>query len=222
MNPSAALASLCFTLAAFLSLGGCSERAVREGSPASVRSEPRMEAQPMATEKTQTGAVAPAAAKTETALFGAGCFWGVEHIFRQQPGVIDAVSGFAGGKTKNPTYKQVCYEETGHAEVVQVTFDPSKITYEQLVDIFFRLHDPTQVDGQGPDIGDQYRSVIFAKTPEQARVAQAVKERRAGKHSRPIATTIEPDAVFYKAEDYHQRYYEKTGKQPYCHFLRPE
>jgi len=217
MNPSATLVSLCFMAAALFASAGCGDRAVGDASPASVRTS---EGQPVASEKTRTGT--PAAAKTDTALFGAGCFWGVEHIFRQQPGVIDAVSGYAGGKTKSPTYKQVCYEDTGHAEVVRVTFDPSKISYEQLVDIFFRLHDPTQVNGQGPDIGDQYRSVIFANTPEQARVAQAVKERRAGKHTRPIATTIEPDATFYKAEDYHQRYYEKTGKQPYCHFLRPE
>ncbi|MBC7772775.1 MAG: peptide-methionine (S)-S-oxide reductase MsrA [Pyrinomonadaceae bacterium] len=159
----------------------------------------------------------------EKAMFGAGCFWGVEHIFRKQvPGVIDAVSGYAGGSLENPTYEQVCRTDTGHAEVVEVTFDPAKITYEQLVDNFFRLHDPTQVDRQGPDIGDQYRSVIFYYTPEQKTAAEAVKSRRASKYSRPIATTIEPASKFYKAEAYHQRYYEKTGKTPYCHVLRAD
>jgi len=162
-------------------------------------------------------------ATMEHAMFGAGCFWGVEHIFRKQvPGVIDAVSGYAGGTLENPTYEQVCRHDTGHAEVVQVTFDPSKVTYEQLVDYFFRLHDPTQVDGQGPDLGDQYRSVIFYYTPEQKATAEAVKKRRAPKYSRPIATTIEPASTFYKAEGYHQRYYERTGKTPYCHVLRPD
>lgn len=170
-----------------------------------------------------TAASSSAAARTETALFGAGCFWGVEHIFRTEvPGVIDAVSGYSGGKTVNPTYKQVCYDDTGHAEVVLVTFDPAKISYEQLVDVFFRLHDPTQVNGQGPDLGDQYRSVIFYNSPEQKAAAEAVKARRAPKYKQPIATTIEPAQTFYKAEDYHQRYYQTTGKQPYCHFLRPE
>lgn len=159
----------------------------------------------------------------EKALFGAGCFWGVEHIFRKQvPGVIDAVSGYAGGTQVNPTYEQVCSGTSGHAEVVEVTFDPSKTTYEQVVDAFFRLHDPTQVDRQGPDIGDQYRSVIFYSTPEQKRIAEAVKARRAPKYSRPIATTIEAASTFYRAEGYHQKYYERTGKTPYCHVLRPE
>lgn len=160
---------------------------------------------------------------TEVATFGAGCFWGVEHIFRHQvPGVIDAVSGFSGGKTENPTYRQVCYDNTGHAEVVQVTFDPSKASYEKIVDAFFRLHDPTQVDRQGPDIGDQYRSVIFYHSDAQKEAAQRVKASYQKKFSKPIATTIEPFRSFYKAEDYHQRYYDKTGKQPYCHVLRPE
>jgi len=159
----------------------------------------------------------------ETAMFGAGCFWGVEHIFRKQvPGVIDAVSGYSGGKLKNPTYRDICNGDTGHAEVVKVTFDPTKITYEQVVDHFFRLHDPTQGNRQGPDIGDQYRSVIFYYSPEQQKTAELVKQRRAAKHSRPITTTIEPVTTFYSAEDYHQKYYEKNGKEPYCHVLRPE
>lgn len=162
--------------------------------------------------------------KMEQAMFGAGCFWGVEYIFRQQAGVSNAVSGYSGGKVAKPTYKQVCYDETGHAEVVQVSFDPAVISFEQLTDIFFRLHDPTQVNGQGPDLGDQYRSVIFYATPEQMATAQKVKERRqaSGKYKKPIATTIEPAQAFYPAEEYHQRHYEKNGEKPYCHFLRPE
>lgn len=161
--------------------------------------------------------------QVEVATFGAGCFWGVEHIFRHQvPGVIDAVSGFSGGKTANPSYKQVCYDDTGHAEVVQVTFDPSKTSYDKIVDAFFRLHDPTQVNRQGPDIGDQYRSVIFYHSEAQKEIAERVKGERQKKHSKPIATTIEAFKSFYKAEDYHQRYYDKTGKEPYCHILRPE
>lgn len=158
-----------------------------------------------------------------TAVFGAGCFWGVEHIFRMQvPGVLDAVSGYSGGKISNPTYQQVSYEDTGHAEVVQVTYDPSKVSYETLVDVFFRLHDPTQINRQGPDIGEQYRSVIFYATEEERATAEAVKARRQTRLKNPIATTIEPAQTFYKAEEYHQRYYQKTGKQPYCHFLQPE
>lgn len=160
---------------------------------------------------------------TQTALFGAGCFWGVEHIFRTQvPGVIDAVSGYAGGKTENPTYQEVCSHTTGHVEVVLVTFDTNKTDYDKIVDAFFRMHDPTQVDGQGPDIGEQYRSVIYFNSPEQERIAKAVKERRAPKYAEPIATTIEPAPKFYKAEDYHQQYYQKTGKTPYCHTLRAD
>lgn len=161
---------------------------------------------------------------TEVAIFGAGCFWGVEHILKDVPGVIDTVSGYSGGRVENPTYKQVSYDDTGHAEVVQVTFDPSKVTYEALVNVFFRLHDPTQVNGQGPDIGDQYRSVIFYTTDEQQKIATAVKNARntSGKYKKPIATTIENAAKFYPAEDYHQDYYVKTGKTPYCHYLRDE
>lgn len=165
----------------------------------------------------------PGSPRLEKALFGAGCFWGVEHIFRKDvPGVVDAVSGYAGGKTANPTYQQVSAHETGHAEVVLVTFDPDKVSYEKLVDAFFRLHDPTQVNRQGPDIGDQYRSVIFYYSPEQKTTAEAVKAKRAPKYARPIATTIEPAPEFYKAEDYHQKYYLRSGSKPYCHVLRPE
>ena len=117
---------------------------------------------------------------TESATFGAGCFWGVEWVFRKVPGVLDAVSGYSGGATANPTYREVCSHRTGHAEVVQVTFDPTIVTYDQLLQVFWAMHDPTQVDRQGPDVGDQYRSVIFAHTPEQALAATESKARGAG------------------------------------------
>ncbi len=149
----------------------------------------------------------------EKATVGAGCFWGVEAAFRQVPGVTDAVSGYSGGTMENPTYRDVCTDKTGHAEVVQVTYDPAKVSYDQLLDVFWKMHDPTQVNRQGPDFGTQYRSAIFFHTPEQEKVVRAAKERleKSGKFSRPIATEITPAGPFYKAEDYHQRYLEKRG-----------
>ncbi len=154
---------------------------------------------------------------TEQATFGAGCFWGVEWVFRKVPGVIDAVSGYSGGTTANPTYREVCSHTTGHAEVVQVTFDPTIVTYEQLLEVFWAMHDPTQVDRQGPDVGDQYRSAIFTQSPEQEVTATASRARAQTMFKRPIATEIEPLTVFYPAEDYHQQYYEGNGHTPYCH-----
>ena len=153
----------------------------------------------------------------EKATFGAGCFWGVEQFFREVPGVIDAVSGYAGGAVDHPTYKQVCTDETGHAEVVEMTFDPAIVSYATLVDLFFKMHDPTTLNRQGPDVGTQYRSAIFTHSPEQERVARARLEAaaRSGRYRRPIVTTIEPAATFWRAEDYHQRYFEKHGG--HCH-----
>jgi peptide-methionine (S)-S-oxide reductase len=156
---------------------------------------------------------------TETATFGAGCFWGVEWVYMQVPGVIDAVSGYAGGVTPDPTYEQVCSHTTGHAEVVEVTFDPSRVSYDQLVEIFWVMHDPTQIDRQGPDVGDQYRSVIFTHSEDQQATAEASRERVASRFTRPIATEILPAPTFYPAESYHQRWYEKKGGTPYCHTL---
>ena len=147
----------------------------------------------------------------EKATFGAGCFWGVEVTFRQIEGVVDAAVGYMGGTTENPTYEDVCTDTTGHAEVVQVEFDPDRVPYEALLDVFWRSHDPTQVDRQGPDVGTQYRSAIFAHTPEQANAAEASKRAVAAEFDRPIATRIEPAAAFYRAEEYHQRYLEKRG-----------
>ncbi|GMV27507.1 MAG: peptide methionine sulfoxide reductase MsrA [Phycisphaerae bacterium] len=162
--------------------------------------------------------------QTQLATFGAGCFWGVEATFRLQPGVVDAAVGYSGGHLENPTYKQVCTDTTGHAEVVQLTFDPTKVSYEQLVNLFFRLHDPTQLNRQGPDYGTQYRSVIFYHSPEQKQVAEAVKARRSasGKHKRPIVTVVEPAQTFYRAEEYHQQYYVKNGLENTCHLPQPD
>ena len=151
--------------------------------------------------------------------FGAGCFWGVEYVFRRVPGVVDVQVGYSGGMTKNPTYEQVCSHTTGHAEVCQVTFDPAKVSFDQLLEVFWAMHDPTQVNRQGPDVGDQYRSAIFPHTPEQQAVAEASRERAQARFSRPIATEIKPLTVFYPAEGYHQAYYEKNGHTPYCHVV---
>jgi peptide-methionine (S)-S-oxide reductase len=152
----------------------------------------------------------------EKATFGAGCFWGVETFFRQVPGVIDAICGYAGGHTNNPSYKEVCGDSTGHAEVVEVTFDPGKVSYEKLVEVFFANHNPTTLNRQGPDVGTQYRSAIFFHSPEQEQVARKKIAALAGKFKRPIVTTVEPAAKFWRAEDYHQRYFEKNGL-PSCH-----
>ena len=153
----------------------------------------------------------------EKALFGAGCFWGVEDFFLQVPGVIEAVRGYAGGTTQNPTYKQVCAGDTYHAEVVEVTFDPEKVSYAALVDLFFKMHNPTQLNRQGPDFGTQYRSVIFTHGPEQARIAADRLEaaKASGRYKSPIVTQIEPAPAFWRAEDYHQRYLKKHGGS--CH-----
>jgi peptide-methionine (S)-S-oxide reductase len=147
------------------------------------------------------------------ATFGAGCFWGVEMSFRRLDGVTDAAVGYAGGHLENPTYRDVCSHGTGHAEVVEVEFDPAQISYESLLEAFFEIHDPTQVNRQGPDVGDQYRSVIFFHSPEQRETAERTKAEleASGRFARPIATAIEPAPTFWRAEEYHQRYIEKHG-----------
>ncbi|HOJ89062.1 MAG TPA: bifunctional methionine sulfoxide reductase B/A protein [Pseudothermotoga sp.] len=150
--------------------------------------------------------------------FAAGCFWGVEHLFKELDGVVDTEVGYMGGHRKNPTYEQVCTGTTGHAETVRVIFDPSKVSVEQLIKYFFEIHDFTQLDGQGPDIGDQYRSVIFYTNQEQKNTAEKIKADLAKKYT--VATSIEQAKEFYPAEDYHQDYYEKTKKAPYCHYRR--
>lgn len=150
----------------------------------------------------------------EKATFGAGCFWGVEAEFREAPGVVDAVVGFEGGTTLNPTYHDVCTGLTGHAEVCEVTFDPSKTSYDQLLSLFWNIHDPTTRDRQGPDLGTQYRSVIFYHSPEQQQAALRSKAEveASGRFRRPVVTEISPAGPFYRAEEYHQRYLEKQGR----------
>ena len=152
----------------------------------------------------------------EKATFGAGCFWGVEAAFREIPGVTDAAVGYSGGTMERPTYQDVCSDETGHAEVVEVTFDPKVVSYRTLVEKFFALHDPTTPNRQGPDFGTQYRSAIFFHSPEQAKTAREVL-REAQQHiNRPIVTEVTPAKTFWRAEEYHQRYLEKRGLAS-CH-----
>ena len=147
----------------------------------------------------------------ETATFGAGCFWGVEVAFRNVPGVLDTAVGYEGGTLPNPTYEDVCTKKTGHAEVVQVEFDPEEVSYDQLLDVFWDEHDPTQVNRQGPDVGSNYRSVVFFHSPEQQEQALASKARVQARFDRPIATEITPASDFWRAEEYHQQYLVKRG-----------
>jgi peptide-methionine (S)-S-oxide reductase len=154
----------------------------------------------------------------EKATFAAGCFWGVEATFRRVGGVAATCVGYTGGHTKEPTYQQVCTDRTGHAEALRVIYDPAEVTYEDLLDVFWRCHDPTTLNRQGPDAGSQYRSAIFYHTPQQEAAARASKARlqQSGKHRRPVVTEIAPASTFWRAEEYHQRYLEKRG-QASCH-----
>jgi peptide-methionine (S)-S-oxide reductase len=148
------------------------------------------------------------------ATFGAGCFWGVEAAFRQIEGVTATAAGYSGGRTENPTYEDVCSHTTGHAEVVEVTYDPDRVSYEDLLDVFWAKHDPTQLNRQGWDVGDQYRSVIFFSDEKQREAAERSKAEldASGRYRKPIVTLIEPAQTFYRAEEYHQRYLEKQGR----------
>lgn len=161
----------------------------------------------------------------EIATFGNGCFWCTEAIFQELEGVSKAVSGYSGGQTKNPTYKEVCSGTTGHAEVLQVTYDTSIISYEELLEVFWKTHDPTTLNRQGNDVGTQYRSVVFYHTEEQKELALTYKEKleNSGVWDDPIVTEITPFTTFYPAEDYHQEYFNLNGSQPYCNFVvRPK
>lgn len=159
------------------------------------------------------------AVKTERAIFAGGCFWGVEHYFDGKEGVISAISGYIGGTKKNPTYQEVCSGTTGHVEAVEVVFDPTIVSYEELARLFFEIHDPTQVNRQGPDIGYQYRSAVFYTNEEQKKIAEKLIDILKKKGYK-VATTVEKASEFWVAEDYHQDYYANTGKQPYCHFYQ--
>lgn len=156
---------------------------------------------------------------TEKAIFGAGCFWGVESVFRAVKGVNEVISGYAGGHIKNPAYRDVCSGETGHAEVVQVQYDPAQVDYDELLEVFWNCHNPTTRNRQGPDVGTQYRSAIFFYTPGQEIAAKASREKlqQSGRWREPIVTEILPASEFYPAEEYHQHYFEKRGIRGHCH-----
>ena len=152
------------------------------------------------------------------AVFGAGCFWGVESAFRAVEGVVDVAVGYAGGTVPKPSYRTVCSGKTGHAEVVQVEYDPARVSFDQLIDVFWQNHDPTTLNRQGPDVGTQYRSIIFYSDEHERKAAEESKRRldESGKLRRPVVTQIVPAAEFYRAEEYHQRYYERMGIAPTC------
>ncbi|MFC2085189.1 peptide-methionine (S)-S-oxide reductase MsrA [Bacteroidota bacterium] len=156
-----------------------------------------------------------------TATFGAGCFWCVEAVFQRLEGVNKLISGYSGSEVKNPTYEQVCSGQTGHAEVCQVSYDPSIISFDELLEVFWKTHDPTTLNRQGADVGTQYRSVIFYHTIEQKELAESYKEKlnKSGAFDLPIVTEISPFIEFYAAEDYHQNYYNNNSNQPYCTFV---
>jgi peptide-methionine (S)-S-oxide reductase len=162
-------------------------------------------------------------AKSDVAVFGGGCFWCTEAVFDELKGVISVVSGYAGGRTKNPTYEQVCSESTGHAEVIRIEFDPTQISFRDLMTVFFATHDPTTLNCQGNDVGTQYRSTILHFDEEQKRQAEAfIKELNDSKaFGKPVVTTVEPLGEFYAAEDYHQKYYANNPYQPYCQYSIP-
>ena len=163
--------------------------------------------------------------KTDTATFGTGCFWCTEAIFQQLKGVLKVTSGYSGGHVKNPTYEQVCEKNTGHAEVCQVIYDPTVITFDELLEVFWQTHDPTTLNKQGNDEGPQYRSVVFYHDAEQKEKAEKYKTElnKSGAFDKPIVTAVEPYKNFYSAEKYHQNYYNDNGSQPYCYFvIRPK
>jgi peptide-methionine (S)-S-oxide reductase len=159
--------------------------------------------------------------KTDTATFGAGCFWCVEAVFERLDGVLEVVSGYSGGHVKNPSYREVCTGTTGHAEVCQIVYDPDKISYGELLEVFWKTHDPTTLNRQGADVGTQYRSVIFYHNENQKEEAEYYKKKldKSGLYQDPIVTEIAPFEEFYKAENYHQEYYELHGDQPYCNLV---
>jgi peptide-methionine (S)-S-oxide reductase len=157
--------------------------------------------------------------KLETATLGMGCFWCAQALYEKFTGVTNIVCGYAGGHTVNPTYEDVCTDQTGHAEVVQITFDPAKISYAQILEIFWDVHDPTTLDRQGDDEGTQYRSILFYTTPEQKKIAEESKKAEEARIGQPVTTEIVPLTAFYRAEEYHQDYFKKNPHAPYCAFV---
>jgi len=163
--------------------------------------------------------------KTDTATFGAGCFWCVEAVFQELDGVMSVSSGYMGGAVKNPTYKEVCTGQTGHAEVARIIYDPAKISFADLLEVFWKTHDPTTLNRQGADVGTQYRSVVFYHSEEQKTEAESYKKKldESGAWDKPLVTEISPVEIFYEAEDYHQNYYTQNGEASYCQFvIRPK
>ena len=157
---------------------------------------------------------------SEKATFAAGCFWGVEEMFRKVPGVLKTRVGYIGGKTEDPTYEQVCTGRTNHAEALEIDFDPTQVGFQHLMELFFENHDPTTLNRQGPDVGTQYRSGVFYHSPEQQKAAEAEIEKRenSGDYAQPIVTEVVPAGTFYSAEEYHQRYFQRRGANWSCHF----
>lgn len=194
----------------------CSLVLVLAAGCSSPPADPPTTASPEANPEAATPAAAPIPHEEGVAYFAGGCFWGVEHFLEALDGVADVESGYMGGTVESPSYEQVLTHTTGHLEAVRVRFDPAKVSYEQVTKLFFEIHDPTQEDGQGPDIGDQYLSAVFYTSPEQKKVTESLigKLKTRGYD---VVTQVRPATPFYAAEDYHQDYYERTGKTPYCH-----
>ncbi len=194
----------------FLLFGACSSQPVQK--------RPEQHQQPMQPSSSPVSNEA-APSSVEVATLGGGCFWCLEAVYQEMKGVLRVESGYAGGHVANPTYKEVCTGTTGHAEVVQITYDPSIVSYADLLEVFFTIHDPTTLNRQGNDVGTQYRSAIFYHDPEQKKIAEAAKKAAAQLWPKPIVTEIVPLDRFYKAEDYHQNYYRNNPTQPYCIYV---
>jgi peptide-methionine (S)-S-oxide reductase len=196
-----------FAIGCVLTLGSCSEQNPKA----------------MANSNSQTSNTIEMAQpnQTDTATLGAGCFWCVEAVFQNLNGVMSVTSGYSGGTVKNPSYKEVCTGQTGHAEVCNIVYDPSKISFDEILEVFWKTHDPTTMNQQGNDVGTQYRSAIFYHTQEQKELAEKYKKElnASGAFDHPIVTEIAPYTNFYKAEDYHQNYFNENGDQPYCRFV---
>lgn len=207
MNRFHSVSLVNFVLFGFLAATGLTACGKSQENAAKTPAERSKEEKPMSETK-----------KTEVAVFGQGCFWCAEAIYQRVPGVLKVESGYMGGKVANPTYRQVCGGDTGHAEVIRVEYDPAKVSFEKLVDIFFATHDPTTLNRQGNDHGTQYRSAIFYESDDQKKTAEAAKEKgnSSGRFKNPIVTEIAKAGTFYKAEDYHQDYFNQHPDQPYC------